>query len=156
MDKNPSSTLIEGTGDTELSGGVSTGSGNTNKETKGGTAKITPIIVVNDVRVDSLKFNSLTKILGVQPKSGSYWYDGLSGAWGNRGGPALGFTQALRICFDLTDERYIVDANGLGSTEDQNLGTATFDLKTACATAPAASNVIFLKFPGAQLSKTFQ
>lgn len=47
-------------------------------------------VIVNHVRLTPGQLVVLSRMAGQPPRSGRYWYDGRSGAWGIEGGPALG------------------------------------------------------------------
>jgi len=53
-----------------------------------------PNIIVNGTRLNPQQIQMLRQLLGVPVNasipSGNYWYDNISGLWGNRGGPSLG------------------------------------------------------------------
>jgi hypothetical protein len=53
-----------------------------------------PAVVVNGRKLDARKLESLERDAKVRILQGSYWYDGVSGAWGLAGGPALGYVPA--------------------------------------------------------------
>jgi hypothetical protein len=58
----------------------------------GGTAD--PNIIVNGTRLNPQQIQMLRQLLSVPVNAsipaGDYWYDNVSGLWGNRGGPSLG------------------------------------------------------------------
>jgi hypothetical protein len=54
-------------------------------------------VVVNGVRLRDSEVAELERMAGVKRaplRDGTYWYDPVSGAWGARGGPTLGFRRA--------------------------------------------------------------
>jgi hypothetical protein len=51
-------------------------------------------VVINEVAVPDSQLRMLERGSRVRIPDGSYWYDRVSGAWGFRGGPTMGFTVA--------------------------------------------------------------
>lgn len=47
-------------------------------------------VIVNGVRIEDKTRQALEQAYGVPVKPGRYWYDRVSGVWGNEGGPAMG------------------------------------------------------------------
>ena len=47
-------------------------------------------VIVNGVRIEEKTRQALEQAYGVPVKPGRYWYDRVSGVWGNEGGPAMG------------------------------------------------------------------
>jgi hypothetical protein len=47
-------------------------------------------VIINGVRLSNEKAKALEKQYGVRILPGDYWYDRMCGAWGFRGGPAVG------------------------------------------------------------------
>jgi len=47
-------------------------------------------LIINGVRLNEDKVKELEKQYGVRILPGDYWYDKMCGAWGFRGGPAVG------------------------------------------------------------------
>jgi hypothetical protein len=47
---------------------------------------------INGTRLADATLRGLEQRYRIQIPNGSYWYDGLCGAWGREGGPTLGFT----------------------------------------------------------------
>ncbi|HEU5284436.1 MAG TPA: hypothetical protein VFU53_11525, partial [Burkholderiales bacterium] len=55
-------------------------------------------VIINNVPLDASTVKALEDLYGVPIKPGRYWYDIVSGVWGNEGGPAAGQVHAgLRI-----------------------------------------------------------
>jgi hypothetical protein len=48
-------------------------------------------VIINGVPLSDEKVKALEKLYGVRILNGDYWYDKVCGAWGYRGGPAVGF-----------------------------------------------------------------
>lgn len=51
-------------------------------------------VIVNGVTLDANAQARVQQQIGMRLPAGDFWYDGVSGAWGLSGGPALGFTRA--------------------------------------------------------------
>jgi hypothetical protein len=60
---------------------------------KGGSESKQPAqgsVIINGVRLSDEKVKTLEKQYGIRILNGDYWYDKMCGAWGFRGGPAVG------------------------------------------------------------------
>ena len=51
-------------------------------------------VIINGRRLSDQDIETLTKTFQVQVRDGNYWYDRMSGAWGQQGGPTAGFIMA--------------------------------------------------------------
>jgi hypothetical protein len=55
-------------------------------------------VIINGVRINGAVRRVFARHYGIRMASGMYWYDPISGAWGLRGSPTLGFTHpGLRL-----------------------------------------------------------
>jgi hypothetical protein len=65
---------------------------------RGGAPSKKPIqdsVIINGVSLNDDKVRALEKQYGIRILNGDYWYDKVSGAWGLRGGPAVGLILPL-------------------------------------------------------------
>ena len=51
-------------------------------------------VIINGRRLSDQDIETLTRTFQVQVRDGNYWYDRMSGAWGQQGGPTAGFIMA--------------------------------------------------------------
>ena len=51
-------------------------------------------VIINGRRLSDQDIETLVRTFQVQVRDGNYWYDRMSGAWGQQGGPTAGFIMA--------------------------------------------------------------
>jgi hypothetical protein len=51
-------------------------------------------VIINGRRLSDQEIETLARTFQVQVRDGNYWYDRMSGAWGQQGGPTAGFIMA--------------------------------------------------------------